>query len=62
MSKNFDETVRLQSVKRREWDTRDMKRGTTKDCGERKQRSPSGQLISRVVSPGEKSAREPIVA
>ena len=30
-------------------DTRDKRRETTRDCGGRKQRSPSGKLISRVV-------------
>ena len=46
--KNLGDTVRLQSQERQEW-IRDKRRETTRDCGERKQRSPSGQLIGLVV-------------
>ena len=49
MSKNFDETVHLQSEKRQRVDTRDEKIETTRDYIGHEYRSPSGQLISRVV-------------
>ena len=48
VSKNLDETVRLQFEKREEW-MREI-RETTRDCGGRKWRIPSGHFISRVVS------------
>ena len=35
VSKNFDQTVRLQSEKRQEW-IREIRRETTGDCKERK--------------------------
>ena len=36
VSKNFDETVRLQSEKKRRVDTTEKRRETTRDCEERK--------------------------
>ena len=37
------------SLREEKSDTRDKRRETTRDCRGRKQRSPSGKLISRVV-------------
>ena len=58
MSKNLDETVRIQSEKR--VDTRD-KRETTRDCRGRKERSQSGQLISRVVPREKRVSGDPFL-
>ena len=40
-------------------DTRDKRRKTTRDCSDRKERSPSGQLISQVVSQKKRVSGDP---
>ena len=41
-------------------DTRGKRRETTRDCGRRKQRSPSGQLISCVVPREKRVSGDPL--
>ena len=41
-------------------DTRGKRRETTRDCGGRKQRSPSGKLVSRVVPREKRVSGDPL--
>ena len=59
MSKNIDETVRFQSEKRQKW-IRETRRERLQGIAEGAL-SPSGQLISRVVTRKKQMSGEPIV-
>ena len=58
MSKNLDETIRLQSDK--STCDKSKKRATTRVCRGQEWRFPSGQLVSRVVPRGKQVCGDPL--